>query len=181
MLVAMVICVAAPAHAELAAVYLQGNGGLTSGRVNEVPEGSASPDYGPAIGAQVGARLLFGEAYIDHVAFSGDRAITRYVLGARGGLGFSGIELFGRAGIGYLDERGGAIAGRMEPMLDRRGLIARAGGGLENSLGYGFYFGGAVEAEYFRVSPDGTSMFGDASRTGTDMFGYLYLKLQVGI
>jgi hypothetical protein len=181
MLVAAVICIAVPAHADLAAVYLQGNGGLASGRVNQPPEGGASPDYGPAFGAQLGARVLFGEGYIDHTAFSGSRGVTRYVLGVRGGVGLGDIKLFLRGGVGYLSEHGGALAGELMPMRDRRGFIARGGGGVESSLGGGFYLGGAVEAEYFHVSPHDASMFGDEARSGTDMFGYLYLKLQFGL
>lgn len=179
LLVAIMICLATPARADIASVYVQGNGGVASGHVNGVPEGNAAPEYEGALGGQLGARLFVGEAYIDHAAFARNRGITRYVLGARGGLGVGGLSLFGRAGVGYLDERGGALAGGS--MVDRHGLVARAGGGLESSLGSGFFLGGAVEAEYFRVSPNGTSMFGDESRTGTDMFGYMYLKLQIAL
>jgi hypothetical protein len=176
-----VICVAPAARADLAAVYVQGNGGVTSGSVSDRPSGSQSPSHGAAFGVQAGARLLFGEGYLDHTAFTEGGSATRYVLGVRGGAGLFGLGIFARAGVGYLDEDGGALAGGLEPMPERRGVIARAGGGLEKSLSYGLHAGAAVESEYFRISPRGVAVFGDKATSGSDLFGYLFLKFQLGI
>jgi hypothetical protein len=177
--VAIVICLAAPAHADIASVYVQGNGGVASGHVNGVPEGNAAPEYEGALGGQLGARLFFAEAYVDHAAFARNRGNHAIRTGCtrRSRCRWSLAVSVARASA--ISTSAGCACRRVDGRPSW--LIARAGGGLESSLGSGFFLGGAVEAEYFRVSPNGTSMFGDESRTGTDMFGYMYLKLQIAL
>jgi len=156
----LVCALAHPARADLAAVYVQGSGGVTSGTVDALGDGSA------ALGARVGARVLLGELYLDRVGLASDATTTRYVLGVHGGLGLAGITLHGGAGVGYLSEQAGAAA----EMTERRGGVARVGGGLETGLHYGLHAGAALEAESFVIG-----------ETGSDVIGYLYLKLQLGV
>jgi len=155
---ALVCAHAHPARADLAAIYVQGNGGVTSGTVDELGSGSA------ALGARIGARVLVGELYLDRAGLASAATSTRYVLGVHGGLGLAGISLQGSAGLGYLREDS------TEPMTDRDGAVARVGGALETGLHYGVHAGAALEAESFV-----------AGASGSDVFGYLYLKLQLGI
>jgi len=157
---ALVCAHAHPARADLAAVYVQGSGGVTSGTVDELGSGSA------ALGGRIGARVLMGELYLDRVGLASEATTTRYVLGVHGGLGLAGVTLHGGAGLGYLSEQAGAAA----EMTERRGAVARVGGGLETGLHYGLHAGAALEAESVVV--------GD---TGSDVIGYLYLKLQLGV
>ena len=156
---ALVCAHAHPARADLAAIYVQGNGGVTSGTVDELGSGSA------ALGARVGARVLVGELYFDRAGLASAATSTRYVLGVHGGLGLAGISLQGSAGLGYLREDSTAA-----PMTDRDGAVARVGGALETGLHYGVHAGAALEAESYV-----------AGASGSDVFGYLYLKLQLGI
>jgi hypothetical protein len=158
---ALVCALAQRAHADLAAVYIQGNGGVTSGTVDDLGSGNA------ALGGRAGARIMFGELYLDRAGLASAMSTTRYVLGVHGGLGLAGITLNGAAGVGYLTEH---AADATMPVDERHGAIMRVGGGLETGLSHGLHAGAALEAESFVVGS-----------TGSDVFGYLYLKLQIGV
>src|SRR5690349_7008087 len=88
----LVCALAHRAHADLASVYVQGNGGVTSGTVDELGSGTA------ALGGRAGVRVLFGELYLDRAGLASAVSTTRYVLGVHGGIGLAGIRLNGAVG-----------------------------------------------------------------------------------
>ncbi len=79
---AAALAVPAVAHADVAAVYAEGHGGLESG--GATPPNGASPG---GVGFRVGARLLIFEGYYDYTDFGGSAAVSRGILGLRGGFG----------------------------------------------------------------------------------------------
>jgi hypothetical protein len=175
------------AHADLAAIYLEGNGGFVAGETGELAPGGEEPDHGAAIGYRLGARVLFIESYIDRQNFS-NGSVTRRALGGYGSAGIGGLRLYGRAGIGIINESEGALAGDIMPAsarstadLDRNGVLAYIGGGLEKEVAYALSLGVGLQSEYFRLKPRDESMFGDEATNGADVFAFAYLKFELGL
>jgi hypothetical protein len=175
----------APARADIVAAYVEGHGGLgnndTTGR--ETASGSGS-GLAPALGFQLGARLLIFEGYFDRTSFGSGASVSRGILGLRAGLGSQDLRLVLRAGGGVITEEGGALTGMSLGAPERQGVVARAGVAVEKSLAPGKLWGGAgLDGEVFSLaSATAIPSSGYAGRTqGSDAFLSIYLKFELGI
>jgi hypothetical protein len=101
--------------------------------MNADHQGKSPTSGSPMPGLQVGVRALVFEGYLDHDRFAESGAVSRGIVGLRGGFGTSGLRLVLRAGVGGLVEEGGALSERLPGVPDRRGFVALAGVSLEGS------------------------------------------------
>ena len=176
---ALLLAGAGVARADLAAVYLQGQGGLSSASA-ENGSHSSNPSSGVgALGLQLGARLLIFEGYVNYDRFGEDVAVERAILGLRGGFGTSSLRLVLRGGVGGMIEQGGALTVREPGVPNRRGVVARAGAALEGRLATALWLGAGIDSEVFYVSSG--SLFGDNAVQGSDIFASLHLLFELGI
>src|SRR5436305_3337 len=166
---AAALAVPAVAHADVAAVYAEGHGGLESG--GATPPNGASPG---GVGFRVGARLLIFEGYYDYTDFGGSAAVSRGILGLRGGFGTNEVRLVLRAGGGVIDERGGALTGRTLDLSDHVGAVGRIGAAVGARLAPMFLLGLGVDGETFVLA--GPSRPGSSGAiVGSDVFANLHL------
>jgi hypothetical protein len=171
---------AAPARADLVAAYIQGHGGLGN---NESPSrassSGSSSGLSPALGFQLGARLLIFEGYYDRTAFGSGASVSRGIFGLRFGLGGQGLRLVLHAGGGVITEEGGALTGTTLGTGTRNGVVGRAGVALEKRLMPALWGGAAVDGEVFSLA---AATSGTGPRTeGQDAFFSLYLKFELGV
>ena len=172
---------AGAARADVVAVYLQGQGGLSSAS-GENNNRSSNPSAGaPALGLQLGARLLIFEGYVNYDRFGEDVAVSRAILGLRGGFGTSGLRLVLRGGVGGMVEQGGALTARLPGVPERRGVVARAGAALEGRVATDLWFGAGLDSEVFYIAPSSGSLFGSEAVQGSDIFASLHLLFELGI
>jgi hypothetical protein len=184
---AVVALWSAPARADIVAAYVEGHGGLgnndTTGRETASGSGSGS-SLAPALGFQLGVRLLIFEGYFDRTSFGSGASVSRGILGLRAGLGSQNLRLVLRAGGGVITEEGGALTGMSLGVPERQGVVARAGVAVEKSLAPGKLWGGAgLDGEVFSLaSATAVPSSGYAGRTqGSDAFLSVYLKFELGI
>ncbi len=167
------------ARADVVAVYLQGQGGLSSAS-NENGSRTSNPSAGsPALGLSLGARLLIFEGYLNYDRFGEDVAVSRAVVGLRGGFGTSGLRLVLRGGVGGMVEEGGALPARLPGVPNRRGVVARAGAALEGRVATALWLGAGLDSEVFYISPG--SLFSSEAVQGSDIFASLHLLFELGI
>ena len=179
----------APARADIAAAYVEGHGGLGnngSDASTRALTANSSSGVAPALGFQLGARLLIFEGYFDRTAFGSGASVSRGVLGLRAGFGGDTTRLVLRAGGGVITEEGGALTGMSLGVPERQGVVARAGVALEQRLSPGpakLLGGAALDGEVFSLasaSPAPPSGFNGRTQ-GSDAFLSLYLKFELGI
>ena len=176
----------APARADIIAAYVEGHGGLGNNDIGRETASGSSSGSGlvPALGFQLGARVLIFEGYFDRTAFGSGASVSRGILGLRAGLGSQNLRLVLRAGGGVISEEGGALTGMNLGVPERQGVVGRAGVAVETALAPGKLWGGAgLDGEVFSLaaaSPAPSS--GVVGRTqGSDAFLSLYLKFELGI
>jgi hypothetical protein len=181
---------ATPARADIIAAYVEGHGGLGNNDAanrSSTSSGAGGGGLAPALGFQLGARLLIFEGYFDRTAFGAGVSVSRGILGLRAGLGSNDVRLILRGGGGVITEEGGALTGTTLGTASRDGLVARAGIAVEKRLAPGKLLGGlGLDGEVFSlVSPTpltATTSPGLSGRTqGSDVFLSLYLKFELGI
>jgi hypothetical protein len=170
---------AGAAHANTAAVWAEGQGGF------DAPSLAGNPAV-PALGLQLGARVLVFEGYVDHSGFGDGSAVTRGIVGLRGGFGSGDTRLVLHAGAGVLDEQGGAVTGHVAGTPDRHGAVGRIGGAVETKLSSDFLFGLGLDAETFELPAAGVtaalgSGAGSGSVVGSDVFANLHLTFELGV
>jgi hypothetical protein len=177
---------AAPARADIVAAYVEGHGGLgNNGNDATTRASSSSSSVSPALGFQLGARLLIFEGYFDRTAFGSGASVSRGILGLRAGFGGANTRLVLRAGGGVITEEGGALTGMSLGVPQREGVVGRAGVALETRLTPGpakLLGGAALDGEVFTLAAASPAPSGFAGRTqGSDAFLSLYLKFELGI
>jgi hypothetical protein len=172
---------AAPARADVVAAYVEGHGGVgnNEGGTRASTSGSSSSGLSPAVGFQLGARLLIFEGYYDRTAFGSGASVSRGILGLRVGLGSQDLRLVLHAGGGVVTEEGGALTGMTVGAAERNGVVGRAGVALEKRLMPTLWGGAALDGEVFSLSA-ATSSTGPRTE-GQDAFLSLYLKFELGI
>jgi len=173
------------ARADVVAAYLQGYGGVAN-QTNGGSDGvSAGGSGGPALGVQAGARFLIFEAYADHTVFGNSVSVSRGIVGLRAALELGGFRLVLRGGGGAIDERGGALTGRLDGGPERVGVVARAGAALERKFAPTLLGGLGLEGEVFNVGPlSGTTINANGTTdriSGSDVFLSFHLKFEIGI
>ncbi len=177
-LAVLTAALAAPAvaRADVAAVYAEGHGGIESGGATP-PDGS-----GPGgLGFRVGARLLIFEGYYDYTDFGGSAAVSRGILGLRGGFGTRDLRLVLRAGGGVIDERGGALTGTRLDGGDHVGAVGRIGAALEARVAPMFLLGFGIDGETFVMSEPSGPRSSSGALVGSDVFANLHLLFEVGL
>jgi hypothetical protein len=163
------------AHANTAAVWAEGQGGF------DAPSLAGNPAV-PALGLRLGARVLVFEGYVDHAGFGDGSAVTRGILGLRGGFGSGDTRLVLRAGGGVLDEEGGAVTGHLAGTPERRGAVGRIGGAVETKLSSDFLLGLGIDGETFSLPAAGlVAAGGSGSVIGSDVFANLHLTFELGV
>lgn len=171
---------AAPARADIVAAYVEGHGGVGNNEnANRASTSASSSGLSPAVGFQLGARLLIFEGYFDHTSFGSGAAVSRGVLGLRGGFGGPGLRLVLHAGGGVITEEGGALTGMALGATERTGVVGRAGVALEKRMMPTLWGGAALDGEVFSLAA-ATSATGPRTQ-GEDAFLSLYLKFELGI
>jgi hypothetical protein len=166
---------AGAAQAKTAAVWAEGQGGF------DAPTLAGNPAT-PALGLRLGARVLVFEGYLDHTGFGDGGAVTRGIVGLRGGFGSADTRLVLRAGAGVLDEEGGAVTGRVVGTPDRRGPVGRIGAAVETKLSSDFLLGLGLDGETFALPSDGVaSPTGNRTVIGSDVFANLHLTFELGV
>ncbi|HVV17466.1 MAG TPA: hypothetical protein VHH90_09710 [Polyangia bacterium] len=172
---AAVLAAPAVARADVAAVYAEGHGGFES-------EGATPPNGASSggLGFRLGARVLIFEGYYDYTDFGGSAAVSRGILGLRGGFGTRDVRLVLRAGGGVIDERGGALTGARLDASDHVGAVGRIGAALEARLAPMFLLGLGIDGETFIMSGPSTPRSSDAI-VGSDVFANLHLMFEVGL
>jgi len=180
-MVSVLALTAAPARAEIVAAYVQGQGGVSSPRTGTDPGGSGAST--PGVGVQGGVRLLMFEGYGDYMSFGGGVTTTRAIFGLRGALGLGSFRLIVRGGGGILKEEGGAVTGQALGVPAREGFVARAGVQLETKFAPTLLGGFGLDAETFSLAETGADVAATLSerKTGSDIFGSVYLKFELGI
>ncbi len=169
------------AHADIAALFADGHGGIESGGGTSEANGANGSSSSAGLGYRLGARLLIFEGYYDHTGFGGGAGITRGIVGFRGGFGTNDLRLVLRAGAGIIDEQGGALSGRPPGMPDRRGEVGRVGAALEGRVARLLLVGFGVDGEAFTL-PAATGPFGSMPSTvGTDVFANLHVLFELGV
>jgi hypothetical protein len=171
---------AGTARAEVAAAFAEGQGAEGSGAV-------ANGANLAGLGYRLGARVLLFEGYYDHTGFGDGAAVSRGILGLRGGFGSGDVRLVLRAGAGVLEEDGGAITGRVAGMTERRGAVGRIGGAVETRLARLLYLGVGLDGETFVLpAASGASLtvatpMTTGTVTGADLFANLHLTFELGV
>jgi hypothetical protein len=173
---------AGAARADILAVYLQGQGGISSSTPEGATQSMAPSSGNPGLGLTLGARALIFEGYLDYISFGEGATVSRGILGLRAGLGLGGLRLVLRAGAGGLIEKGGALTERLPTSLERHGFVARAGASLEARFAPMLWGGLGLDAEAFTLgNTTGGSIDGRNSVQGTDIFASLRLLFELGI
>jgi len=172
---AVALAIQPAAKADMAAVYAEGHGGYESG--GATPPTGSSPG---GLGFRLGARLLIFEGYYDYTDFGGSAAVSRGIVGLRGGFGTNDVRLVLRAGGGVIDERGGALTGRTLDLSDHVGAVGRIGAALEARLAPMLLLGMGIDGETFVFS--GPSLPGHTGAVvGSDVFANLHLMFEIGL
>jgi hypothetical protein len=177
--VGVVTLFAKPARADLIAAYAQGHGGLGNNEGGSRASDGSSSGLAPALGFQLGARVLIFEGYYDRTSFGSGAAVSRGILGLRFGVGSGHLRLVLHGGGGVVTEQGGALTGLRLGMVERNGIVARAGVALEQRLAPLIWGGAAVDGEAFSLAAATSSSGPRAS--GQDLFFSLYLKFELGV
>jgi hypothetical protein len=168
--IAMMAAGSSVARAELVAAWAQGHGGMTSNSTEtDVADGG--------LGFQLGARVLLLESYLDHTRFGEGAAVTRGVLGLRGGFGSRNLRLVLRGGLGVVEEKGGALSGRSPLVPERQGGVARVGVALETRVAPLLLAGFGIDGERFILRDP----VGPGNIVGSDVFASLKLMFELGI
>jgi hypothetical protein len=178
----------APARADIAAAYLEGHGGLGNNGSDASSRASTAANstsgVAPALGFQLGARVLIFEGYFDRTGFGSGASVSRGILGLRAGFG-GDTRLVLRAGGGVITEEGGALTGMSLGVPQREGVVGRAGVAVETRLSPGpakLLGGAALDGEVFSLASASPAPNGFTGRTqGSDAFLSLYLKFELGI
>jgi hypothetical protein len=155
---------ASPADAKVAAVYASGQGGVQSGA-----------ETGSGLGFTLGARLLIFDGYFDYFGFGQNVAVSRAILGLRGGFGTGDARLVLRGGLGAIREENGALTGPYGAP-SRTGAVARAGVALEARINPLLYLGFGVDGERYRFPANTQS-----PQWGTDVLASLRVTFELGI
>jgi len=164
------------ARADIAAVYAEGHGGMTT------IGGTGSPDVNPGgFGFRLCARLLIFEGYYDYTDFGGNAAISRGIGGLRAGFGAGDVRLVLRAGGGVISERGGALTGNGFEVGTRTGGVGRIGAALEAQVAPAVLLGLGIDAETFILAGPSTGPRDDGLYTGSDVFANLHVMFELGI
>lgn len=166
------------ARADLVAAYVAGYGGLSSPRTDTAAPPTSS--LTPGLGVQVGARLLFLEAYGSYTSFGSGMAVQRAILGLSGGLELGKFRLQLRVGGGAMGEQGGALTGPVLGTESHAGVVGRAGVSLERRIAPMLLAGVAVDAETFALGVP-NSIDPDGWTTGQDVFASFQLKFEIGL
>jgi hypothetical protein len=171
------------AHADVVAAYLEGHGGLSSIEGDARAPSGNTQALAPGLGFQVGARVLLFEGYYDMTSFGDGAAVSRGILGLRGGFGLGSVRLVLRGGGGALFEQGGALTGHSSGVADRQGVVARAGISLEKRLAPQLFLAGVgLDGEVFSLENAAGSGAGTSGRTtGADLFASLRILFELGI
>jgi hypothetical protein len=163
------------ARAEVAAVFAEGHGGVTSGGGTGVADGTTG-----GLGFRLGARVLIFEGYYDYTDFGSGAAIGRGIGGLRAGFGAHDVRLVLRIGGGVITESGGALTGSSLDLGTHTGGVGRIGAALEATIAPAFLIGLGIDGETFVFS--GPSHPGnDGLYTGSDVFANLHLMFELGI
>lgn len=170
---AVTVATARDARADLAAVWASGHGGFESSNAD------ARDSSMGGLGFQLGARLFLLESYFDRTGFGDGAAVSRGVIGLRGGIGRD-VRLVLRAGVGVLHEEGGALTGRMSGTPDRTGGVARIGAAVDAKMAPALLLGFGVDGERFSL-PAAPGTFATSRVTGTDVFASLRLTFELGV
>lgn len=173
-----VAAAAPPARAELLAAYVSGFGGFSSPHTDTATPPSTS--LTPALGLELGARLLALDAYVNYTSFGGGMAVERGILGLRGGIEIKKTRLYLRIGAGGMAEQGGALTGPVLGTDAHVGVVARAGVGLERRLAKLLLAGIAVDGEAFALGVS-NSVEPSGWTTGKDIFASLHLTFEIGL
>jgi hypothetical protein len=172
----LVAATAGTARADILSVYLQGHGGYGGGETSQLAPGGDEPSMGPALGLQLGARVLFLEGYVDRTSFHRG-PVTRGILGLHTNLGLGSLDLRLRAGAGLISDEDGALDNAIMPTgMTRTGAVGRAGVALEGSVAPMLVLGLGLDGEYYVVRAED-----DQVSTGSDVFGSAYLRFTFGI
>jgi hypothetical protein len=178
---ALIALGAGAARADIIAAYLQGEGGLSSASADNGNR-TGSPSSGNAgLGLQLGARILIFEGYVDYDNFGDGAAVSRGIIGLRGGFGTSGLRLVLRGGVGGLAEQGGALTARMPGVPDRHGFVARAGASLEAKVATALWAGIGLDSEAFTIATTTGGSLSNNAVHGTDLFATFRLLFEIGI
>jgi len=153
------------ADAKIAAVYASGEGGI---------ESTGQGD--PGLGFELGGRLLIFDGYLDYMGFGDDQAVSRAILGLRGGFGTPEFRLVLRGGAGAIHEQNGALTGSLM-RADRTGGVARLGAGIEGRLNPLLWLGFNVDGETYKFDNDVPG----APSQGSDVLAAMKLMFEIGI
>ncbi|HVZ73129.1 MAG TPA: hypothetical protein VHJ20_12190 [Polyangia bacterium] len=162
---ALAVAAPKPAAAKVVAVYASGSGGVQSTGTQD-----------PGLGVTVGARVLIFDGYLDYVGFGNGEAVSRGILGLRGGFGTRAFRLVLRGGGGAIHEERGALTGWADAP-SRTGVVGRLGAAIEGEINPLFYLGFGFDGETWRF-PNGVP--GDPT-VGSDVFASLRLTFELGI
>jgi hypothetical protein len=175
------ITVTAPtaARADVMALYLQGHGGYAGTSVAQILPG-ADASLGPLLGAELGARLMAFDLYVNMDDYLDRGTVTRAVFGLAADVGVAGWRLSGRLGAGMLWEKHN-VFGDMSTETDRSGVVGRVGVQLDRKLSGGLYVGLGIEGEYFAIKPTSDAVLDTSVHTGADILGSLHLRFELGI
>ncbi len=171
------LAVGAPrvARADVAAVYAEGHGGVTTGGAT----GPADTSSG-GLGFRLGARVLIFEGYYDYTDFGAGAAISRGIGGLRAAFGGHDVRLVLRAGAGVISESGGALTGNSLDLGTHTGAVGRIGAALEAQVAPAVLVGFGIDGETFAFGAP-SRPGGDGLTTGSDVFANLHLTFELGI
>jgi len=163
---------AAPARADVAAVYVQGEGGSMQRADGDMPLG---------LGWRAGAQVLFIEGYASQLYLDSGVSVSRAVVGPYIDFELGDWELVFNAGAGVIADEGGGLTGAPLPG-SRAGLVARAGVALERELSALLIFGVKAEAEIFTLTGtnDATRNLAAYDESGTAVFLSAHMKFELG-
>jgi hypothetical protein len=173
----VVVGLAAPraARAEVAALYAEGHGGVTTAGGTGVTDATTG-----GVGFRLGARVLVFEGYYDYTDFGGNAAIGRGIGGLRVAFGGHDVRLVLRIGGGVITETGGALTGNSLDLGTHTGGVGRIGAALEAQIAPAFLIGLGIDGESF-VLPGPSRPGEDGLYTGSDIFANLHLMFELGI
>lgn len=157
--------VAARADAKVIAVYASGQGGVQN-----------TGEDNPGIGVEVGGRVLIFDGYLDYMNFGSDQAVSRGIVGLRGGFGTHDFRLVLRGGAGAIREERGALSGALSGM-SRTGGVARLGAGVEGRLNPVLWLGFGVDGESYKFVDNSIGVPSE----GSDILASMKLMFELGI
>jgi hypothetical protein len=159
-----VALLASRAEAKAVAVYASGHAGL---------QNDSRSDAG--LGFTVGGRIFVFDGYADYTRFGEREAVSRGIVGLRGGVG-DDLRLVLRGGVGAIREEGGALSGPLSA-ANRTGAVARAGIAVEAAVNPLLYLGFGIDTEHYRFANDVPG----APSSGSDVFAALRATFEIGI